>query len=161
MITTSNVSEPTSSPLLKAVVDVTVNEFRDIFEASGVGPLERGTPHSMAMRQGHPQVSIDSYGNIAIKPYGATLEFVVSEGYYPIGIAFKLLSGVTNPDDEERLGQLNFSQLRVRPENHSLSVTDEFKDLEGDNRYKFSILIQRGSDGQIGIIDPGIVHQPR
>jgi hypothetical protein len=152
-------SGPVSSRHPKAVVEVLVEKFRDIFTAEGNDPCERGTQASLKLRHENPKVKIED-GEIIVYAYGAHLEFVISEGYYPVGITFKLLSGVKCPDDVELLGHLNFSPAKICPGDHSLFVTDEYRDLGGNNKYKFSIIIQRASDGAIGIIDPNLIHRP-
>jgi hypothetical protein len=58
------------------------------------------------------------------------------------------------------LGFLNFPQSETRFDGRGLSITDTYKDASLYVRFKFSIVIQRGSDGKIGIIDPGIIHKP-
>ena len=37
---------------------------------------------------------------------------------------------------------------------------DAFKAMKPYGRYKFSVIIQRASDGKLGIIDPGIENEP-
>jgi hypothetical protein len=148
--------------LSTASISVEVEDFRDIFTATG-SMRRRSTSHRMRLSRPHPRVHIDPEepDTLRIKPRGATLRFTISpKNYFPIGIAFELRGGIACPEDEERLGFLNFDQVKIRPDGNSISVTDEFKDLDADDRYKFSIIIQRGSDGRIGIIDPGIRHEP-
>jgi hypothetical protein len=38
-------------------------------------------------------------------------------------------------------------------------IVDSYRDTAPHVRYKFSVVVQRGADGRIGIIDPGIVHE--
>jgi hypothetical protein len=101
-----------------------------------------------------------------VKPGGATIRFkIVSAGgqdtYYPLGIAFvRKNEDQANEQDPNRLGRLNFEQSQIRPEDDCIFVTDGFKDDGEPDEYKFSIIIQRKSDGAIGIIDPDIIHEP-
>lgn len=67
--------------------------------------------------------------------------------------------GEPTVNDQKRLGILNFAQLKIRPDEHSLQLADHFKVKGRDDRYKFSVIIQRVQDGTVGIIDPGIVHE--
>lgn len=98
---------------------------------------------------------------LVIKRPGATVRFTVTpDRYYPLGIAFLLRAGVTNPNDEQRLGLLNFDQSKIRRFGHVLYFTDAFLDEKADHRYEFFVIIQRASDGALGIIDPGIEHVP-
>lgn len=158
-----------------AEVYLYVPSFRDVFAqdppvtrtvSRGTPPplCDRGTPHEMWMpKPEHPQVYIkpNDPNTLRIKPKGATIRLTIQPAeYYPIGVAFKLLEGVPNPDDLQRLGTLNFEQSRTPRDPQSLFITDRFKDKDCDNRYKFSVIIQEASTGKIGIIDPDIVHEP-
>ena len=123
----------------------------------------RGTTATMTMNGTYDHVWIDDTkpNTLVIQRPGATVRFTVTpDGYYPVGIAFLLLAGVANPDDEQRLGLLNFDQSKIRRFGHVLYFTDVFLDKNADHRYKFSVIIQRASDGALGIIDPEIVHVP-
>jgi hypothetical protein len=117
----------------------------------------------MTMSEKHPLVRIDEKvpDLLRVKFPGATIRFTVkSDEYYPVGIAFWLREGVAKPNDEQSLGLSNFDPSRIRRLGHVLYITDTFKDEKPYDRYKFSVIIQRASDGAIGIIDPGIVHEP-
>ncbi len=153
-----------------AEVTLTVNGFKDVLAVNG-SPISKtyGGPKSlvpstggiMRMKKKHPRVWIDPKNpdNLMIRPKGATIRFTIKPDlYFPIGIAFKLEKGVPKPDDLERIGFLNFEQAKMPRDRHTLSITDRFKDDNKDDRYKFSVVIQRTSDCSIGIIDPGIVH---
>lgn len=155
--------------LRPAEVGLQVTAFKDVLADSKRRSLVkdalsdcRGTKASMTLREAHPLVRIDDKepNALRIKSPGATLRFTVSPGaYYPVGVSFLLLAGVAKPDDEERLGLLNFDPSQIRRLGHVLYVTDIFKDEEPYNRYKFSVMVQRASDGAIGIIDPDIIHE--
>jgi hypothetical protein len=158
-----------------ANVTLYVRRFRDVFAkdppvtrkvSPGEPPphFDRGTLHRMWMpKQRHPQVYIKSNqpDTLHIKSKGATIRLTVRPArYYPVGIAFKLLKGVPNPNAHARIGFLNFEQSRTPRDPQSLFITDHFKDKGSDDQYKFSVIIQRVSDGAIGIIDPPIIHEP-
>jgi hypothetical protein len=125
--------------------------------------FDRGTLHQMWMpTPEHSQVHIDPHdpNTLRIRSKGATIRLTIQPPeYYPIGVAFKLLEGVPDPDDLHRLGVLNFEQSRTPRDPQRLYITDHFKDKECDDRYKFSVIIQEASTGKIGIIDPDIIHE--
>jgi hypothetical protein len=116
----------------------------------------------MTMSRKHPQVFVKG-DDLHVRPYGATIRFTLAsapgdrESYYPVGVTF-VREGKGSTSDEQRLGRVNFPPRQIHLEGQSLSITDNYKE-EGSVRYEFSIVIQRGSDGKIGIIDPGIVHE--
>jgi len=133
--------------------------------SSGKHPLKNAqcTPHWMSMPKKHPQVRIDPKNHelLRIKPKGATLLFrITPDEYCPVGITFSMW-GKRKPtaDDQKRLRTLNFAQMKIRPDERSLQVTDYFKAIGRDARYKFSVVILRVKDGAIGIIDPGAVNE--
>jgi hypothetical protein len=133
--------------------------------SSGTRPPHNAqcTTHRMFMPKKHPQVKIDPKDRetLRVKPKGATLLFTITpDEYCPVGITFSM-GGKRKPtvNDQKRLGILNFAQLKIRPDERSLQVTDHFKAIGKDDRYKFSMIIQRVKDGAIGIIDPGIVNE--
>ena len=139
-----------------AEIEFEVTNFINILTAEG--SLEnRNSGHRMKLKRPHPKVSIDpnDADMLIVKSPGARLRFEVSpSGIFPIGIAFQLREGVANPTDLERLGFLNFKQMQLHPEGNRLSVTDAFKDDDANDRYKFSMIVQRASDGAIAIVDP-------
>jgi hypothetical protein len=157
-----------------AKVTLKVIEFRDVLAPDPLAkidkhskksalPWDRCTPHKMSMPKKHPQVKIDPKkpDTLLIKPKGATILFTITpDDYYPVGITFIMGKGEPTASDQKRLGFLNFDQRQYRANElrHSLQITDCYKDRRHDDRYKFSVIIQRVKDGAIGIIDPDIVH---
>ena len=155
-----------------AHVTLRVTRFQDVLNPQviagitkpGVAPrLDLCTPHRMSMPRKHPQVQIDPKNHelLRIKPKGATLLFKITpDEYCPVGITFSRW-GNRRPtaDDQIRLRTLNFAQMKIRPDERSLQVTDHFKAIGRDARYKFSVVILRVKDGSIGIIDPGVVNE--
>ncbi len=143
--------------------------FRDVLASDTLGAAKRGesansrnTVADMKVSR-HPQVykdpNPDKPNTLRIKRNGATVRFTIKpDNYLPVGIAFQLRSGVSGAGALKRLGMLNFEQAQMPRTEHELCVTDKFKDEDGDDDYKFSVIIQRASDGAIGIIDPGIEH---
>jgi hypothetical protein len=153
-----------------AEVTLTVrkNSFVDVLAPTSckLGPTGGNLSTVAAMRMDdrprHPRVFIDKKepNKLKIRSKGATIRFTIKpDGYYPIGIAFKLIKGEPNPDQLERLGILNFETAQMLRTMHTLTITDSFKDEGHDNQYKFSVVIQRARDCAIGIIDPDIVHE--
>lgn len=160
--TAPTTQDDTTETVTDAEIIFDVTSFVDIFTADGTIEA-RSTGHQMSLKNPHPKVSVDENDStmIIVRPPGARLRFTLSpEEFFPIGIAFQLREGVAEPTDLERLGLLNFTQMKLRPQGNMLAITDIFKDREADDRYKFSIIVQHGRKGTIGIIDPGIRHRP-
>jgi hypothetical protein len=171
--TNTSTDEPVIAALKPAEIVLKVTDFKDVLQGTNSLKVGPNTPPSkagslntvavMKMKRHHSRVGIDSEdpNTIWIKPHGATIRFTIKPaGYFPIGIAFKLLKGQPNPNDLQRIGYLNFEQARMPRDAHTLSITDSYKDDGDDDRYKFSVIIQQMSDGAIGIIDPDIKHLP-
>lgn len=155
--------EQYQSAQLPAEVVFNVSKFKDIFQAEGIGKA-RCTDHTMEMKKEHSRVYVSDKGDeLHVRTYGATLRMTITPScYVPIGIAFVLKEGIAAPTKFDRLGLLNFDQLKLLPEKNTLAITDHFKEeVEGDadNEYEFSIIIQDGTTGKLGIIDPRIVHE--
>lgn len=159
-MTTSIAPTPANEP---NPVDITieVTKFQDVL-ARGTSDGGRDTSYAMTMPQKDPRAHIQDE-NIYIKRPGAPLRFSVTsadvskERYFPVGIAF-VRDGACSGGDEQRLGLLNFLEKNTRTEGRKLLITDSYNE-QVKCRYKFSVVIQRGSDGAIGIIDPGIIHE--
>jgi len=142
-------------------VTITVTQFKDVLATQA---LKRDTDFLMTMGKEDPRAYIDG-DNLFIKSPGAPVRFSVDsaagdpENYYPVGIAF-VREREHNTSDKQRLGLLNFPQNESRGDVRSFLITDSYQDVAKGVRYKFSVILQRGSDGIIGIIDPGIEHDP-
>jgi len=155
------IGKTSTKPLKPAEVTISVRKFRHVL-ATARSRTGRTTDYAMRLRGKHPNAFIKG-DDIHVRPPGATIRFTIAspardkERYYPIGIAF-VRDGECKAGDAHRLGMLNFLKGRIRAEGRSLSIEDGcHKDSRGA-RHKFSLVIQRGSDGRIGIIDPGVVH---
>jgi hypothetical protein len=157
-----------------AHVNFRVLKFQDVLHpappamesiSSGKNPAKNAqcTPHKMSMSKEHPQVKIDPKDpdTLIISPKGATILFKITpDDYCPIGIAFSMWGDrKLTADDEKRLHTLNFAQMGLHPDERTLQVTDHFRAIGRDARYKFSVIIMRVKDGAIGIIDPGVVNE--
>jgi len=139
---------------------IAVTRFKDVLAGEAGGGA---TGYSLKLRRPDPRAAIR--GNaIYIKRPGATLRFTFAAAaggrarYFPAGITF-VRTGDRNVSDAQRLGLLNFPQKLTRPEGSALVIVDTYQDKARCVRYKFSVLIQRGADGRIGIIDPDIIHE--
>jgi hypothetical protein len=123
------------------------------------------------MPKGHPQVKVKDITwrnrterGLFIRVGGASLRFKIvsleEEVYFPLCLSFVRKSGGAKGDGVRgRLGILNFAQAKLCPSGETLDVTDHFKDGGAGDIYLFGVVIQRGSDGALGIIDPPIEHE--
>lgn len=144
--------------LAPAEVVLTVTKFRPV-----LSPEVRGLPstdYTIRLKRPHRRVSLKD-DTLVVKYPGATLRLTIDSSaddkttYYPAGVTFvredsKCLT------EAERLGQKDILQRRIMIDGQTLTFTDRFKKGKENVLYKFSVIIQRGSDGAIGIIDPGI-----
>jgi hypothetical protein len=146
-----------------AGVTFTVTDFNDVCAPAG------------HMRGGLTQATMlltsDMSGNVRqvnatlhVKAPGATFKFIIvpdrgAETYYPIGIAF-VQEDPRAANDHQRLGLQVFHRLHS-PNPQFLLIGDHFPPTVPKTfvRYKFYLVLQRGSDGKLGIIDPGIVNE--
>lgn len=148
-------------------VDVTVviRKFEKIIDTGK--PI---TAFVLKLPQKDPRVLVRG-DVIYVKGPRTTIRFTIGNSsgektkFFPTGITFlrqsleKISRGdVCDTSEEERLGLRNFPQRKFRYDQQTLSITDAYRDGKETIRYKFSLLIQRGSDGAIGLIDPAIVH---
>ncbi|HVU16652.1 MAG TPA: hypothetical protein VHD32_06995 [Candidatus Didemnitutus sp.] len=141
-------------------VQLVVVKFNDVLQ--GGAPGEMGCDYVMKLRREDPRVRIDGTDLLVKRPGGLIRFTVVADGtrrerYYPVGITF-MREGARSSSDAQRLGLLNFPQGRTQPDGSSIIIADTYRDPAKRVRFKFSVVIQRGSDGSVGIIDPGIVH---
>ncbi len=154
----TKVSATSESP-----VDVTivVTQFKDVLAASPQDDC-RGTGYTMKLAKNDPRAYVKGE-DLFVRPPGAVIRFTLGAAsrdrnrYYPVGISF-VRERTPRGADELRLGFLNFPQGATRMDERTLTITDTYKDPARLVRYKFSLLVQRGADGKLGIIDPGIVH---
>jgi hypothetical protein len=155
---------PTKQSSTKKPVEVSiaVTKFRDVL-ADETPRGGRDTEYAMKLRKRDPRAYIKGDNIYVLRP-GTTLRFTLAlaadrkETFYPAGITF-VREGERTNSDRLRLGLINFPQSLTRLDGRTLSITDSYRDRARGVRYKFSILVQRGSDGKMGIIDPGIVHE--
>lgn len=153
-------SKSPKSRLSYAEIRIDVIDFRDVLDNTSTDC--RGTNYALKLVKRHPLVYIKE-GFIHVRSPGATIRFTIASArgdkgnYFPMGITF-VREGLKNANDQQRLGLLNFPQQKTRVFEKIISITDTYRDGKEVVKYKFSVIIQRGSDGKIGIIDPGILH---
>ena len=145
-------------PQEKAVVTLTVTGFNNVF-----APFKRNrlTQFTMVLTKdlgGRVRLQDNT---LFVKAPGAMIQFVIAPRmpYYPIGIAF-LRKDPAPTSIEERLGLQNFTRPQSQ-DAQCLLIDDHFVAGKPGTKvwYKFSIIIQSGSDGMLGIIDPGVVNE--
>jgi len=145
-----------------AEIVITVTQFRAVLSAK-VASEVRDTDYAMKMKRPHPRVSLKD-DTLFVKSPGAVIRFTIAASakdntrYFPAGITF-VRDGGKNLSEVERLGRRDFLQRRIVLDGQTLTFTDRFKKGKEKTLYKFSVILQRGSDGAIGIIDPGIENE--
>jgi hypothetical protein len=87
--------------------------------------------------------------------------FMISPGttrtvYYPVGIGFKLKTPGLSAD-KQCIARQNFASDAVHIYGTSLFFTDDYRQESYGDLFTYYVIIQR-EDGQVGIIDPGILH---
>jgi hypothetical protein len=154
-----------SSYIPVARVTLTVTKFEDVERTPAPN---RGTGHRMKLEmQNHPRVKQDAEDKpLRVKGGDARLRFTIVSAdpdsppgtiFYPVGIAFRQHGAAGGPLDP--VGRGTFWGRRPAFDGRSLTVHDDFREVGDQRRFKFSLVIQRSTDGAIGIIDPGIEHE--
>lgn len=139
-----------------AQVTFTVVNFRTVTEAQ---PSTQFTDATMALAE-HPLVALTGTpadGTLVLSgPVDLEIRIVSEDGketYKPVGITFAQKAKIAG-ERADRHGRRNFSAAVLKES--SLVVRGHFLDRNPEANWEFSVIIQRGSDGAIGIIDPGI-----
>ncbi|HET7536534.1 MAG TPA: hypothetical protein VFJ90_08780 [Candidatus Didemnitutus sp.] len=168
-----SVAKTVLAALTPADITLTVaaNGFKDVLMSKS-DRGERGTKHTMTMFGLHSRVTlIPAKGTrpskLIVKKGGAILRFHIksedpNQNYFPLGIAFvRRITPATLDCSTDIVGRGNFSfdSIRISDADDTLSVTDSYNDTGPADRYKFSVIIQRERDGQIGVIDPDVDHE--
>lgn len=144
--------------LSPAEVVITVTKFQPVLSPELRG--DRDTAYTMRLKRPHRRVSLKD-DTICVDSPGATIRLTIASAagdkikYYPAGITFVREDGKCL-SEELLLGRTHLPQRRIVIDGQTLTFTDRFKKGEEEVLYKFSVIIQRGVDGVIGIIDPGI-----
>jgi hypothetical protein len=82
--------------------------------------------------------------------------------YYPFGVSLAY-AGSINPIETPRRGILaheTFPPGSVHIYGTSLFLTDNYDPPSQGSVYEYTLLVQDAASGQVGVIDPGIVHIP-
>ena len=110
----------------------------------------------------HPLVSVTGSEADATLHPTAPVDFEIKivsfdskETYIPLGIVFEQKAPSTGAKTDPR-GNINFAPACLN--GSTLLVHDHFVRKGPEYNYEFFVVIQRGSDGAIGLIDPAIVH---
>ena len=144
--------------LSPAEVVITVTKFQPVLSSELRG--DRDTAYIMRLKRPHRHVSLKD-DIIFVEAPGAAIRLTIASAagdknrYYPAGITFVREDG-KGLSEELLLGRTHLPQRRIVIDGQTLTFTDRFKKGKETVRYKFSVVIQRGRDGAIGIIDPGI-----
>jgi hypothetical protein len=173
--------------LRRAEVVLTVTKFRDVlqgpFKEGTCSEHQIAVPaktQSVFLHTGYYQENKKEMRTIRVDLPGAVLRFTVAknmqdkEDYRPIGITFAradktqpsavyCIAGTqTAPNSPFRLTGVNRSWLEVED---TIVPGQQGLDNKGETvtpthiTYKFSVIIQRHSDGAIGIIDPYVENE--
>ena len=155
--------QPPAHSLEPTVVTLTVTEFNEVCAPAA--------PNRSCFTQATMGLGMDKSGRVRLEGEvlhvtapGATLKFVVSpkggaEVFYPVGIAF-VRRHPPAEKVEDPLGLQVFHRLpSADPE--AMLIDDRFAPTPRRMavQYEFWLVIQRGSDGKLGIIDPGIINE--
>jgi hypothetical protein len=151
-----------------AHVTLTVTKFVDVL-TSEAPAHERNTECEMKVGTDQPRVAKATVQKgkppvLRVTGGGATFRFWIGskirkETFYPLGIAFRRRNNRGRDNDKkDTLGRKNFSFASMHLWGRAMYITDSFKDCGSNDRYKFSVIIQRQHDGAIGIIDPDLEH---
>ena len=110
----------------------------------------------------HPLVSVTGIETDATLHPTAPVDFEIKivsadskETYIPLGVVFEQKAPRNGVKTDPR-GNINFAP--ARPNGSTLLFHDQFARKGPEYNYEFFVIIQRGSDGAIGVIDPIIVH---
>ena len=141
--------------MITATINVTITQFRSL---GGVFPIS----NVMSLAAPNPNVTVRN-GNIVIKgTEPASLIFqLTSPDFLFVGAAFN--ANEQKPD----VGALEFPMVTINrsPTNNlppnCLSVVDANKPQNLGREYSYVLLVQNVATAEIGIIDPGMVNEPR
>ena len=141
-----------------AQVTFTVVKFRPVTVAN---PGTQYTDATISLAA-HPLVTLAGSATDAVLHPTAPVDFEIKiesadprESYTPLGIVFEQNAPAKGAKTDPQ-GKINFGPGRLN--GTTLLVHDHFARKGPEYHYEFFVIIQRGSDGKIGIIDPGILH---
>jgi hypothetical protein len=145
----------TSSPMPSANILITITQFRPI---GGVFPISA----VFTMPNPLPGVTV-SNGDIIVNsraPVNLTFQ-IADPAYVFIGAAFD----TKEPDTD--VGAFEFPTITINRSPASnlppncLSVTDANLQRNANKGYSYVLLVQSTATGEIGLIDPMIINEPR
>ena len=141
-----------------ARVTLCVTKFRSIMQEEGMGFVNATTalaPHAavtLVSRSGMPTLLVRRATKIEIEITAAD----ASVSYRPLAVYFRpKLNGAKPRIDVD--GKINFAHW-VSPKG-TLVIHDKYIHAGPDFNWEFFVIIQRVSDGEIGIVDPEIVNE--
>ncbi|HUR59604.1 MAG TPA: hypothetical protein VM029_17935 [Opitutaceae bacterium] len=148
-----------------ALITLAVTTFREIAttkEARRYCAVKtKFSGHSMVKKTGED-------GNPTFRFAGrANLRVLVTNGragskerFIPVGIAFKQRRNDRSDlnDSSDPIGQGNFYREEMDLKEGSITIRNRFED---PGTYEFFVLIQKLSNGALGLIDPGIENDPQ
>jgi hypothetical protein len=150
-----------------AVIAFKITAFNPVLVDDCEKPRSRSIPGGasqavMRVVKKNPRVRIDPERQlISVNAPGAILQFVVEPNLYlPIGISFWMLPTDAKVGAEQKAGLVDFEDPQIQRRGRTISINDRFKSGGPYFIYKFSMVIQRLSDGKLGIVDPGIENEP-
>lgn len=142
-----------------AQVTMTVTQFRpltSLAENRYVDATTSLSPHStvrLVDREGMPTFICKEAVNLEITVASAD----PNEVYVPLAVTFQQQGDFTG-EKRDRSGALNFERLTAP--NGKLMFRNKALLRSPEGHYEFFVLIQRLSDGALGIIDPAIINDP-
>jgi hypothetical protein len=141
--------------MITATINVTITQFRPL---GGVFPIS----NVMTLAEPNPYVTIRD-GNIVVKSREpATIIFqLTSNAFLFAGVSFD----TKTPDTD--VGTLEFPTVTINrsPTNklppNCLAVVDANVPEDAGKNYSYVLLVQNAVTAEIGLIDPGMVNEPR
>jgi hypothetical protein len=139
-----------------ATINVTVNQFRPL---GGVFPISA----VLELDEPAPGITVSDDGSIVVKSdEPMTIVFhLTSPDYVFTGAAFSTKSKRTD------VGALEFPVVTINrspngtPSGNCLSIVDANEPQNLGKRYNYVLLVQNAATAEIGMIDPGMVNEPR
>ena len=141
-----------------AQVTFTVKQFRSLSS-----PADHGYIDAITALAPHPAVTLVDEGGLPTFHVKRAVNIEISvdsadgsESYTPLGVYFEQRTdGPGAAKDAD--GKINFAQWRSN--NGTVVINNKFSHQGRDGRYEFFVIVQRASDGEIGIIDPSIENE--
>jgi hypothetical protein len=146
-----------------AVITLLVTTFRKV----ATTPERRRYCAVETSFDGHPSITMEGAKDNPCFRFneGANVKFVIkskrpNQRYVPLGIAFRQIAPRSGqPADADPIGRSNFYREELDLGESSITIRNRFTQRGTDGAYKFFVFIQRHSDGEIGIIDPGFENE--